>query len=238
MAGKKRFQYRRKGRRRYRRKRRADQTRQGYMGTGSALLTVNKGLGFPLRFRTKLRYVESFQLKPLPTGIMSTYVFTCNDIFDPNHTTTGHQPFYYDQITLIYNNWKVLGSKISLDIIPNGTAVQAPIRTACWIDDDGTYNYTFVNALEHGRLKNFRQTGGQVQSKPGRLTNTWSLKKQFKDKYTAAQVCGSQTTSPNLRQFYMIGFEAVDQTSEPSYQCVATIDYIVDFFNLNDLPSS
>lgn len=237
-VSKKRVSIRRRRARPKRRVKVTSKTTKGFNGNGLSLLTINKGLGFPLRFRTKLRYVESLVFQPLTTGIMNTYAFACNDLYDPNHTATGHQPFYYDQLSLVYNSWKVIGSKINVTISPMGTAVLNPVKFTVFVDDDGTYNYSFTNLLEHGRLTNFLETGGHTKAISNRVTKKWSLKKQFKDKYMGQSVCGSQTVSPVTRQFFILAIQALNQTAEPQYHVTVVIDYIADFFNQNDLPSS
>lgn len=229
--------YKRKGKG-YNRKKITNQQTKGFQGNGQALLTINKGLGFPLRMRTKLRYVETGALTTGATGIMSIHSFRANGLYDPNHTNAGHQPMYYDQYMAVYNHWKVLGSKITVEIIPAGTSTQVPIHAALWVDDDFAYNGTFGQALELGVLKNYLLIGGQSKNTKQRLTNTWSLKKYFKDKYNAAQVTGNITSDPTEQSAYMLGFQAVDGVSEPNYNMIVTIDYIVDFFELKDTSQS
>lgn len=71
--------------------------------------------GFPPRMRVKLVYEELFMITPgLSYG---SYVFRGNSLFDPNHTSTGHQPRFYDQYTAVYGKYKVYSSSLVLDII-------------------------------------------------------------------------------------------------------------------------
>lgn len=212
--------------------------RAGFQGNGQALLTINKGLGFPLRMRTKLRYVETQQITPAATGLMSTTCFKCNGLTDPNSQIGGHQPMYFDQFMTVYNHYKVIGSKITVDFIPTDDDIQMPVKIALWVNDDATFNYSWAAALELGLIKNYLQIGGQSANNRTRLTNTWSLKRFFKDKYNTTQVTGSATSDPGEVSQYMIGFQAVDEVSMPVYNIVVTIDYIVDFFELADVAQS
>lgn len=227
-------------RRTYRRRYRKPTSRQtkGFMGNGQALLTINKGLGFPLRMRTKLRYVETSALTTGAVGVMSINSFRANGLYDPNNSGAGHQPMYYDQYMAVYNHWKVIGSRITIEICPATTAVQVPVHCALWVDDDFAFNGTFGSALELGVLKNYLMIGGQSKNTRQRLTQTWSLKKYFKDKYDSAAVCGSITSDPAEQSAFMLGFQAVDGVSMPQYSMVVTIDYIVDFFELKDTAQS
>lgn len=60
-----------------------------------------------------LRYTETFN-NTLLTLVASSQVFNLNSPFDPNRTGGGHQPYGYDQITLMYNRYRVLSCKWSI----------------------------------------------------------------------------------------------------------------------------
>lgn len=38
-------------------------------------------------------------------------------LFDPDRTNTGHQPLFYDEMALVYNQYRVLGAKIRLRFV-------------------------------------------------------------------------------------------------------------------------
>lgn len=67
-------------------------------------------VGFPPRFRTQLRYVETFNLTSA-LGAVASKVFRSNSIFDPNETDVGHQPMYYDSFSNVYGRYVVNSSK-------------------------------------------------------------------------------------------------------------------------------
>jgi len=52
---------------------------------------------FPARVAKKLRYSTSFQLTST-SGAVASYVFRANDLYDPDVTSTGHQPMGFDQL--------------------------------------------------------------------------------------------------------------------------------------------
>ena len=69
--------------------------------------------GFPKAIITKLRYCTNIsQVSTL--GSSAVHVFSANSIFDPDVTGVGHQPLYRDQYAAIYENYVVLGSKITV----------------------------------------------------------------------------------------------------------------------------
>lgn len=81
--------------------------------------------GFPKKIITILRYAE-FQQTTSTSGGINTYIYRMNGPFDPDLTGSGHQPLYWDQFTPVYQNYRVLGSKINVEWSP-----QTP--------DDGSY---------------------------------------------------------------------------------------------------
>jgi len=74
--------------------------------------------GFPDRMKTKLQYQDVVQLSA-SAGSPAIWQFRMNSLYDPDLTGTGHQPQWFDQLSAVYNNYKVLGSKITCTFIPN-----------------------------------------------------------------------------------------------------------------------
>lgn len=74
--------------------------------------------GFPDRLRTKLQYCDVIQLAA-SAGSPALYQFRMASLYDPDVTSTGHQPQWYDQLSAVYSFYKVLSSKITATFIPN-----------------------------------------------------------------------------------------------------------------------
>lgn len=74
---------------------------------------------FPDKVKIRLRYSSHFPL----TG--SLYVFRGNGMYDPNLSSTGHQPMGYDQWSAIYPNWYVKSSTCSVIAFPDASSTSA-----------------------------------------------------------------------------------------------------------------
>lgn len=61
----------------------------------------------------KLRYSDSFSYTST-SGLLNTYVFAANGLFDPNITGTGHQPMGFDQMMLSYEHYVVTHASIKV----------------------------------------------------------------------------------------------------------------------------
>lgn len=65
-----------------------------------------------------LKYVQTFSLSTIAGGLGGPeQVFRLNGLFDPDLTGVGHQPYGYDQITSIYNKYRVLGFSATIDFV-------------------------------------------------------------------------------------------------------------------------
>lgn len=62
----------------------------------------------PSRIRRRHLYAESLSINPTGSTV-SEHVFTPTNLYDPNYTGTGHQPYGYDQMGLFFKNYLVTG---------------------------------------------------------------------------------------------------------------------------------
>lgn len=60
-----------------------------------------------------MKYIQMITLTST-AGVPSIYVFRGNSLFDPDYTSTGHQPYGFDQYASLYANYYVAGSKIKI----------------------------------------------------------------------------------------------------------------------------
>lgn len=83
--------------------------------------TTGKRYGpFSQSFQTKLRYAGHFSLNPA-LGATGVHTFKANDLYDPDNTGVGHQPYGFDELMAIYNHYTVLGAKATLTVASNST---------------------------------------------------------------------------------------------------------------------
>lgn len=75
--------------------------------------TLSQPIGFPDIQRTQLRYCDVISL----SGTTQQYSFRANSLFDPDFTSTGHQPFYYDQFIAVYQRYRVLSASLLLRVV-------------------------------------------------------------------------------------------------------------------------
>jgi len=100
---------------------------------GRTLKTSSGSPGIAEQMFVKLKYVETFSL----TGAPSIQLFRGNDLFDPNYTGTGHQPYLSDQLGPLYQNFTVYASKIKIsagtDGVVDGRVLVRPTNSSATI---------------------------------------------------------------------------------------------------------
>lgn len=95
--------------------------------------------------RTTLMYSDLVTLTP--GSQIGQYTFRGNSCFDPDYTSGGHQPQYYDQMSLLYTRYRVYGSRIAVAGINEqvGSALQVTVIPS----SDITAFTTSTYPLEH-----------------------------------------------------------------------------------------
>jgi len=90
----------------------------------------------------------------LPTGNGAQQTMNLNSVFDPDRTGVGHQPLYYDQITVLYNRYRVLKVKWKVTFAPATNPIYAlvvPINGL--LASSITTSATFETASENPRAR-------------------------------------------------------------------------------------
>lgn len=148
--------------------------------------------GFPTRLAMRHKYAELTTLTST-AGSLATHVFSANGMYDPNITSTGHQPMYFDELAAIYDHYTVVSSFIKVTI-STGSSSNAPAQLVLALDDDatGTGNVNF--AAEGNR--SVCKTIGQSANAPVILTSSWSAKQFGPNPLDNDNLQGSSAANP------------------------------------------
>jgi len=200
-------------------------------------------VGFPKSNLVKLRYVDYCSLNP-GVGTIAQHIFKANGLYDPNTTGVGHQPMGFDQWSLFYNHYTVIGSKITATFNTPSTAFTG-LLIGINLNDDVNMSTDALTVMEQGltkyRLGNFNTTAGGGNGLT--ISRTFSNKKFFKIKNPSDNInrTGAPITAdPTELANYIIFFGAPpgDTTDFTSLNAVIKIEYIVIFSEPRDLSQS
>lgn len=211
---------------------RRKRTKSGYLGS----LVAGIARPFPERTLAKLIYCESVQVADA-IAPMRNYFFSCNNIYDPNGSGGGHQPYGHDTYATIYNHYTVIKSKITF-IIAQNTAVLQSMTFGGTITDDATVNPGFDNWLERPGVKSKQL---QHNAGPGYLPITlyWDRAKRFPRDDTTYSLSGVMGASPAEQEFFEIDWQTAASGLATGLVFVnVKIEYTVEFYELKDLGGS
>lgn len=82
--------------------------------------------GLPPSILMKHVYVDNYKMDNTGTpAVAATQQFRLNSLYDPDYTSTGHQPYYYDQIAALYSEYCVYG--VLVDVYAGSESATSPI---------------------------------------------------------------------------------------------------------------
>lgn len=185
--------------------------------------------GFPNTIITKLRYCDVVTVSG-SAGAIGSQIYAANGIYDPDITGVGHQPMWRDTYAAIYNNYVVLGSKITV----TATAVQANIPTIFVLQgDDETTAGTIITRMEMNNavsvMLGTRESGDAVNT----LTATFEPQEAYG--VDAKSDGASQIAvglNPTQLWNYNISLQSCDASTTVNWYLKVEIDYTVKFSEL------
>lgn len=204
------------------------------VGNNPQNLLVHRGIGIPDRFRTKLTWTESYALTSFGTSITQSQAIGMNNPYDPQSALGGNQPAYWDGLIAWYKNAAVIGSKMTATFaLPStATAGDGPYIVGILAQSSSTTlpttdAPTLVAAENCGY--DIIQQGGDIK----RVTATFSPRKNIGREYNEdSNICTSGGGPGTV--FHGLVFASPQGTSTAgSVNVVVTIEYYVEFFNLN-----
>lgn len=201
-----------------------------------------KFAGFPKSMVTKLRYHDFTSVNP-GAGTVGAVWYRCNGLNDPETAAGGGQPMGFDQWALVYDQYVVLGAKITVRFRANETTI---LTGGIIVDNDATLSGggTVSQLIESGRsvYKTFLMSTTNGFGNMFTLSRKWSAKKWFGVKNIADAVNdmgATVSTDPTRTAHFGVWCGATDEASDPSNVDVdILIEYIVKFSIPKDLARS
>ncbi len=138
--------------------------------------TVQRGLlPFGTSYLCKLPYVFSVTRTTVADAKAQVYQFRTNSLFDPDLTGVGHQPYQFDQLTLMYSRYIVYGLKYSITFNnPNVDGVYCGVlirnASAAALDPLGKF-YDEIQEKRLAHLFPLNNTGSQMRTIKGYISN-------------------------------------------------------------------
>jgi hypothetical protein len=84
------------------------------------------------------------------TGAVTSYFYSCNSMYDPDTTGTGHQPMGFDQMMVFYNHYCVTAAHAKVTFYGNSSTAS---RVAISLSPDSTNISDPIQVVENGLIK-------------------------------------------------------------------------------------
>ncbi len=107
---------------------------------GNKVVQVQRGITpFAAQLIARMRYASTITVvTPNMANTAGTYSFRLNSLYDPDYSGTGHQPYQYDQLTGIYNNYLVDRCDFKVTFRPDFTTDGIFVGASVFADTDAT----------------------------------------------------------------------------------------------------
>lgn len=178
------------------------------------------------------KYAEKVSLDVGANGAISSYWYAANNLYDPNITGVGHQPSTFDTMTTLFNNYIVIGSRISVKCI-SGSVVSQMYIAITKDQDDSVISTDPIALIEQKRLglkyKHLKGDGTVTN-----VINTWSIKKDARiSRVFDCQVDFQGSASSNSIKQWYYGIHAGDpmQSDLDALNMIVEISYTALWFN-------
>lgn len=186
--------------------------------------TTSQDGAMPKLFKTSLKYREAIRFTT--NGLVpDVYVFRANDLFDPNFTSTGHQPRGFDQMMQWYSHFTVLASKI--EVYPVCTA--GLVTFGVQLSDSSTSVGTSQDWPEQPRM--VTSTRNVYEGNAKAMKYYFDANKFFgiTAPIQASQLQGSTAGGPSEQAYYHIFSQPIDTTATVICEYSVLITYQVVF---------
>lgn len=184
-----------------------------------------------------LAYSQAFTLTSGSSGVTGTgQAFSINSAFDPDISGTGHQPYGYDQLSLFFNSYQVLGFRAKIVANTIGASSDQMILFSLLpsaisnsalngITIDAALEKPFSGALMLTSSGNGRNSTVQLSLSP------WEVEGVTRTQYTAdmSDFRAVVTSSPNLQQQLVISNASPSLASAQVCTVVVYLEYLIEF---------
>lgn len=197
--------------------------------------------GFPEKKTVRLKYVDFISLDSSALGSATPTVhhFRANSLYDPDYSSTGHQPRGFDEHALLYDHYTVIGSKMKV-IFESDVDNTSNAGQYCFLvlQDTAATPGSLIDIMEGGQGKTkigYRPFNNDT-GKSVTLTTNYSPKKMFGLPKSASVLTMDELTpqcgaDPLEDAIYTIGVMCERTTSTNPARIVARveIEYIAVF---------
>lgn len=201
-----------------------------------ALLSPSRGpTPFPDRMRCVLTYSSSYISVIANSAAAGRQQFSMNSLFDPDFTGTGGQPEFYDQLSTLYNRYRVYGCAIKVTLLPFTTAgaqINVPTNVVVVPTALSLASLNVDDCAGLPRAQN-RVCTGNMDYKTTTVVGSHSVSEILgvKDVEGADRLQALVTASPSEQCLWSIVARTADGVTATSFAVSVRLTYDCEFFD-------
>lgn len=186
------------------------------------------GHPFGMTRKVKHKYVDT--LITVDPGIATSahHYFSCNGMYDPDITGTGHQPMFFDCMGVLFDHYVVIGAKITVKFISIDDTYSQIVTLS--VDDNTTSLANLGTRIENGSTK--YKLLAPVSASAGNSVHTLSLAVNpnkflgIPSPMSNSELKGSYNANPTEQCYFHIGCVAQDPAANPTgVKAMVSIEY-------------
>lgn len=177
--------------------------------------------GIPQAIQMKMLYGENLSVNT--SSVAASKVIRMNGLFDPEQSAVGHQPYYRDQIAVLYERYTVHGFKIEL----TGTCTTGSMFFGFKTQADTTVLSTASLGIERPDCKYALVVAG---GQPRTISHYYPINRVFgvsKSKIMDEDNFSAEKGSDPVEQHYLQTFA---QHADDSSTCIGVLTHKVTYY--------
>lgn len=190
-------------------------------------------------------YADQFDLSAVAsaTTFGTERSFRLNSLYDPDFTSTGHQPYGFDQIAALYMRNQVDEVQINITFSdPSQDGLYVGVFMKNFTDTNTLSGATISQAMERPTVwvQPLNGTGSQV-ARFSKRVKVWELLGLTKTQYDGSwTLVGSlNTTNPSISPYLSVAVaDGAGSASAPAVRCSIDFEYYCTFFARNMVAQS
>lgn len=190
---------------------------------------LNANTGVPDRAKVTLSYHDTFTMTPgAPRG---NWIFRGNSVYDPDYTSTGHQPRYFDQYMAIYSKYRVLSSRIVVESSSYSGNNPSMFVVVPDTDPISFTSYSQASEMPRARSSAILSIASRLSRKVVHNMSTRTILGLGGPEIWDEDYSGTVATNPTNMWYWNIYVQSLDSTTNVSNGMIVRIEYTVLFYD-------
>lgn len=181
-----------------------------------------------------MNYADTITLSSTITP--AYHQFRLNSLFDPDYTAVGHQPLYYDQLALLYKNYRVHAAKIDVSFVNATDATAALVGYS--VKPNTSASATFDDMKEQPLCAARHIASDAAGPASTVFRRYFKLSKIFGEALTDNNYQADTTNNPSSVAYFTIYSQCADESTSQTVIAYVHLSFYCEWFGLLSVTGS